>query len=162
MPGTLQAPTQENLLTVANAVKFTEQTTLFEDDLKSGDMAGYGDEMCRAIAAVDSAISNLNNVSQVVSYLQQVVAPQDNTQAPNDLASVVQDAYNQFANAFESCVNDISSTQWILQEIQKLFCEGWLSGRSLPIARSNIAISHRPRLGRMLCPSTEPTLRRPT
>jgi hypothetical protein len=123
-PGTFQAPTQGNLLTVANAVKSTEETELLRADLSSGDMAGYGDEMCRAIAAVDSAISNLNDVSQVVSYLQQVVAPQDNTQAPNDLASVVQDAYNQFANAFESCVDLISSGQWILQEIQNLFCGG--------------------------------------
>lgn len=122
MPVTVE-PTQENLLTVANAVKSKEETTLLTDDLNSGDMAGYGAEICRAIAAVDSAITNLNDVSQVVSYLQQL-ATSDNSQAPNDMAGVVQDNYNQFANVFESCVNDISSTQWILQELQKVFCGG--------------------------------------
>lgn len=135
MPGTLE-PTQDNLRMVANAVKSREETTLLTDDLNSGDMAGYGAEICRAIAAVDSAITNLNDVGQVVSYLQQL-ATSDNSQAPNDLAGVVQDSYNQFANDFESCVNDISSTQWIFQELQNVFCPGKLSGRSLPVVRSS-------------------------
>ena len=135
MPGTLE-PTKANLQIVASAVKSREESTLLTDDLGSGDMAGYGAEICRAIALVDHAITNLNDVNQVVSYLQQL-ATNDNSQAPNDLAGVVQDTYNQFANDFESCVSDISSTQWIFQELQSVFCPGELSGRSSPIPTSS-------------------------
>jgi hypothetical protein len=126
MAGSLSS-TQENLLAESDAITSREETALFTDDLNSGDVAGYGAEICRAIAGLDTFISNLNDLNQVVSYLQQLAA-NDGSQAPNDLASVVEDSFNQFEQAFGSCINDLNSTQWIIQTIQTVFCGGELPG----------------------------------
>ena len=141
MPASLPA-TQENLQIEANAVIRTEETTLITDDLNalnSGD-SGYAAEICRAIAGLDRYISNLNDLNQVVTYLQQL-ASYDNSQAPNDLAGVAQDTFNKFEQVFGPCVADLNSTQWIIQFFQSLFCGGQLSRRRLSVMRSSAAAS---------------------
>lgn len=114
-------PTQANLQSESNAVVYKEELTLLTDDYNSVD-SSYGAEICDAIGKVQSSLSNLNDLNQVVNYLQQL-ASSNGTQAPNDLASTIQDATQQFEQTFGQCINDLSVPQWILEEIQKLFCE---------------------------------------
>jgi hypothetical protein len=118
--GSLDA-TQANLQSESNAVAYKEELTLLTDDADSQDPS-YGAEICDAIERVQSAISNLNDLNQVINYLQQL-ASNNNTQAPNDLANVIQDGTQQFEQAFGQCINDLSVPQWVLEQIQTLFCE---------------------------------------
>jgi hypothetical protein len=118
--GSLDA-TQANLQSESNAVAYKEELTLLSDDYNSQD-ADYGSEICDAIKSVQSSLSNLNDLNQDVGYLQQL-ASNNGAQAPNDLASVIEDATRQFEQTFGQCIDDLGVPQWVLEEIQALFCE---------------------------------------
>jgi hypothetical protein len=93
---------------------------LLDDDRNSGD-ASYGVEICTAIETVHNSISKLDNLNQVVAYLQQL-SSSNGTQSSNDIASVINDAAQQFEQAFGQCSDDLNVTEWMLEVIQNLFC----------------------------------------
>src|ERR1700753_1610989 len=70
--GDLQA-TEQNLQAESNAVAYHEEVVILGDDLDSQD-PGYGEEICASIEALSKYVENLDDLNQVVQYLQQLSA----------------------------------------------------------------------------------------
>jgi hypothetical protein len=119
--------TKANLQQESDAVVRTEVGSLLTDELnhlESRD-ASYGAEICSAIKGVYSFVRNLDDLNQVVSYLNNLASSYPSYGQPSgDLVTVIQDATTQYQNAFGSCVDQLnpSVTKWILQVISNLFC----------------------------------------
>jgi hypothetical protein len=126
VPSAELAPTHANLLTEANGVIATEDTTLLTDDLDNlvTDPA-YGDQICQALSLLDNAIQaftvNPNNLPQVVSYLKGLTTS-DDPSAPGDLAKAFSDAVLKFESTFPGCGGVLDTTQWLIEQISSLFC----------------------------------------
>jgi hypothetical protein len=112
----------DNLQQESDAVAEREEVTLWEDDLT--DPETFGEDVCRDIENLNKSGENLDNVSQVCSYLQQ---QSNNEKASNAVCGVIQDANNQFDDAFGAC-NGLQVTEWLLDTLDQLFCTNVPSG----------------------------------
>lgn len=120
------APTEANLVTESNEVVATEDSTLLNEDLNAlGTDPSFGDEICSTLDVVNKAIQaatiDPNNVPQVVSYVQSLTFS-DGSQAPADLGKVISDAATKFNSAFPDCGSTLETVQWVIEQIEKLFC----------------------------------------
>ena len=119
-------PSEANLQSVANGVVAREDKTLSAEDVidyLAGD--DFRDQMCELATALDKGITagtlNPNNPIQFADALMRLTSSTD-PYAPDALASVVKDTYNLFQNAFPQCNSVLSTVQWIIEQVEALFC----------------------------------------
>lgn len=119
-------PTEANLQSVANGVVAREDKTLSAEDVidyLAGD--DFADQMCKLATALDNGITagtlNPNNPIQFADALMSLTSSAD-PYAPDALAGVVKDTYNLFQNAFPQCNSVLSTVQWIIEQVEALFC----------------------------------------
>ena len=122
-----QSQNPQDLQTVSNEVSADEVGTLLGHDLKALD-AGNGDYdgyLCKSIDDLNKkfghALDYYHNLTQVVDYLNGVAVIY-NSSAPSDLASAINDAQNTFQQALGTCVDNLDTIQWIVDQIQAIFC----------------------------------------
>jgi hypothetical protein len=119
-------PTEANLLEESNGVVAKEDTTLLTDDLN--DLASdqdYGEQICEALKYVSNLITlgtiNPNDPTAVADAIESLTSSTD-PYAPDNLASAISDAYDQFEQAFPQCSSGLDTIQWIIGQLQNLFC----------------------------------------
>lgn len=121
------APTEANLLHESQGVVARESKTLFDDNLvytELDDDPDYGHQMCEALDYLDSLIkigtlkpNDPKEVADILTSLQSNTDP-----APKDLTNIVDDAYNIIQNAFPQCNSTLNTVQWIIEQMENLFC----------------------------------------
>jgi hypothetical protein len=124
LPGNSLPETGDNLQEESDSVAEREEVTLWTDDLNS-DSETFGSDVCRQIQALHDSGENLDNLGQVLSYLQQQSA---NNPAAAPLAGIVKDANQVYQQAFGPCGQNLQVTQWLLDTLTKLFCLNVPSG----------------------------------
>ncbi len=129
-------PTEQHLQTESKVVVAQEDSTLFKEDLDAlGSDPSFSDQICSALSSLESNVTSyttaLDHLNKALTYLNSIEFT-NGTQAPStlvpkDLANVIQDTYNEFQQTIGSCMDTLDTTQWIIQQIQKLFCPAGLS-----------------------------------
>jgi hypothetical protein len=118
----------QDLQTVSNEVSADEVSSILIDDLgalEAGDK-DYDADLCESIHDLNkkfgTALDYYDNLSQVVAYLNGIAVVY-NSPAPSNLASAISDAQNRFQQALGTCVDNLETIQWIVEQIQKIFCD---------------------------------------
>jgi hypothetical protein len=118
----------QDLQTASNEVSADEVSSILLDDLgalEAGD-EDYDEDLCKSIQDLNEkfgkALDYYDNLSQVVAYLNGVAVIY-NSPAPRNLASAISDAQNRFQQALGTCVDNLETIQWIVGQIQKIFCD---------------------------------------
>lgn len=124
LPGNSLPPTEESLQDESDAVAYREELALLTDDSDS-DPETFGESVCEDIHSLSENVENLDNLGQVISYLQQLT---NDTAASKALVSVIRDANQQFAVVFGTCGQNLEVTQWLLKALNTLFCLNVPSG----------------------------------
>lgn len=123
-----QAQNQADLQTVSNEVSADEVTSLLADDLTALDDGDdtYDQDVCTSIADLNEKFGNAldyySNLTQVVNYLNGLANTYSNS-APSDLATVISDAQSSFQQALGTCVDNLDTIHWLVEQIQKIFCK---------------------------------------
>jgi hypothetical protein len=122
-----QSQNQVTLQSVSDEVSADEVSSLLVADVKELD-SGNGDydaDMCDSINDLIEQfghyLDHLDYLNDVVNYLNTLTAP-NGTTAPGDLASAIQDATTKFQQNLGSCVDDLDTISWIVDQIQAIFC----------------------------------------
>jgi hypothetical protein len=123
-----QSQNQVTLQSVSDEVSADEVSSLLGDDLDALDSGngGYDEDMCDSINDLiehfGQYLDYLDNLNDVVNYLNSLTAP-NGTTAPGDLAGAIQDATTKFQQNLGSCVDDLDTIKWIVDQIQDIFCD---------------------------------------
>ncbi len=123
-----QSQNQIDLQTVSNEVSADEVASLLEDDLTAldADNGDYDSDLCKSIGDLNKkfgkALDYYNNLTQVVDYLNGLAVIY-NSSAPRNLGTAISDAQNRFQQALGTCVDNLDTINWIVEQIQKIFCE---------------------------------------
>ena len=122
-----QSQNPPDLQTVSNEVSADEVASLLDDDLKAldagdGDYAAY---LCKSIDDLNEKFGNAldyySNLTYIVDYLN-ALAVIYNSSAPKNLATAINNAQNGFQQALGTCVDNLDTIHWIIEQIQKIFC----------------------------------------
>jgi hypothetical protein len=118
----------QDLQTVSNEVSADEVSALLIDDLgalEAGDK-DYDGDLCESIKDLNEKFGDYLDyyeyLSQVVAYLNGLAVVY-NSSAPKDLAKAISDAQSRFQQALGTCVDNLETIQWIVDQIHKIFCE---------------------------------------
>jgi hypothetical protein len=125
LPSNSLPETAENLQEESDAVAYREDETLLMDDVNS-DPVTFGEDVCMKIHALSENVENLDNLGQVILYLQPPLTSV--TPAAKALAGVIRDANNQVALVFGACDQNLEVTKWLLKALESLFCTNVPSG----------------------------------
>lgn len=123
-----QSQNQVDLQTVSNEVSADEVAPLLVDDLNALDAGNddYDGDLCKSIGDLNEKFGNAldyyDNLTQVVDYLNGLAVIY-NSSAPRDLATAINDAQNKFQQALGTCVDNLDTIHWIVEQIQKIFCD---------------------------------------
>ena len=116
-----------DLQTVSDEVSADEVGSLLTDDLKALDAGteDYDADLCQsigdAIEKFGQALDFYNNLSNVVVYFDGLAAAY-NSRAPLDMANAITDAQNKFQQELGTCVDNLDTIHWIIEQIQNIFC----------------------------------------
>jgi hypothetical protein len=122
-----QSQNQVTLQSVSDEVSADEVSSLLVADLNELDSGngGYDADLCDSIDDLNEQfghyLEQLDKLNDVVNYLNTLTAP-NGTTAPGDLAGAIQDATTKFQQNLGSCVDDLDTIQWIVDQIQAIFC----------------------------------------
>jgi hypothetical protein len=122
-----QSQNQVTLQSVSDEVSADEVSSLLVADLTELDSGngGYDADLCDSINDLNKQfgqyLEQLDKLNDVVNYLDTLTAP-NGTTAPGDLAGAIQDATTKFQQNLGSCVDDLDTIQWIVDQIQAIFC----------------------------------------
>jgi hypothetical protein len=122
-----QQQNQQDLQTVSNEVSADEVGTLLGKDLDALD-AGDGEydaQLCESIKDLNDkfgqALDYYAYLKQVTQYLNGLAVVL-NSSAPKDLAKAINDAQNKFQQALGTCVDNLETISWIVEQIHNIFC----------------------------------------
>jgi hypothetical protein len=123
-----QQQNQQDLQTVSNEVSADEVRTLLGKDLDALDAGDgeYDTELCESIKDLNDKFGQaldyyayLTHVTQYLNGLAVVL----NSSAPKDLADAINDAQNRFQQALGTCVDNLETISWIVEQIHNIFCD---------------------------------------
>jgi hypothetical protein len=121
------APTEVNLMHESQEAVAQESKTVFDDDLyyiEHDSDYDYGQQMCKALDYIDALIkigtlrpNDPKSVADVLMSLESSTDP-----APANMIDIVNNTYNLFQAAFPQCNSSIDTVQWIIEQMENLFC----------------------------------------
>jgi hypothetical protein len=119
-------PTKANLLYESDSAVATEdKTALAEYTLDFFADKDIATHICDVLTYADTLINastfNPNDPGQVADALESLKSS-DGPYAPDVVAQAVKSTYMLFKQAFPQCNSIIGSIQWIIEQLQKLFC----------------------------------------
>jgi hypothetical protein len=120
-------PTATYLQQESDAVAGRELGALFADELhylQYGD-GGYATRLCTVIGGINKSFSVVDNVNQVIEYLDSVAAQYPQYAQPSSrLAAIISDAVGLYQKAFGNCIDQLRPPVaiWILEVISRVFC----------------------------------------
>jgi hypothetical protein len=113
---------------VSNEVSADEVGTLLTDDLTALEegVKEYDEDLCKSINDAIEKFRNLldycDSLGAVVIYLDGVGAAL-NSRDPVDLATAISNAQDAFQQALGTCVQNLETIHWIIEQIANIFCD---------------------------------------